>query len=491
MFDKLKQKFEKLTDNEPPVGTIDIGGEMSWDLVYKYRYNHGVNLGALFVLEKWIYEDVFEHGGDSEFDAIQNYLNNGNSPDQVAQKLKDHYNSYINKIPWDFLQNDAGITAFRVPIGYWHVRNGDLLSGLPFEPHQKVYQLAKPMDFLNDLFNKANERGIGILIDIHGLPGGANGDSHSGFNNGGANFFGNSGYVDKMCNEIIPAIVNDMCKTHMNAIGLQVVNESVFDNNAQGQKKYYKKAIQTVAKIQSGLPVIISDGWWPQQFSDWVKSEKFDLMTVIDSHVYRTFSDSDKSKNADQIIDELPGSVNFNKNDADFMVGEFSGVLDEQTWQKSPGDRNEYVKRFLNKQLEVFENTSSYGWFFWTLQFQWGDGGEWGLVPMFERGGLKKRPANNNFNIDENRVNQLIQDHINYWKDKGGDKFEHWRYEDGLRGAINDIAAFARFGNSRIGRWHSWKTLRRNLYIAQKGDSQYMWEWDQGFDRAIQDFNRY
>lgn len=494
MFDKLKQKFEKLSvggsSGEPiPTEEVVFGEELPEEVVYKYRYNHGVNLGSLFVLEEWIFNSVFEHGGGNEFDAVNNYLKSGKSEDEVAKKLQDHYHDYSCRIDWDWLKNEVGITAVRVPIGYWHVRDGDLLSGLPFEPLKKVYHLAKPTNYLKDIIESARNRGIGVLIDIHGLPGGANGDGHSGFPNRGADFFRNSGYIERICNDIIPAIIEDICKPNKNVIGLQVVNESVFDNNAHGQKNYYKRAIQTIASNQPGLPVIISDGWWPQQWSDWLKQEKLDLVTVVDTHVYRCFSDEDKKKSADQIINDLEGSTSFPKNDADFVVGEFSGVLDEETWKKSPGDRNEYAKQFLNKELEVFSKSSSWGWFFWTLQFKYGDGGEWGLKPMYERGGIKKRSTQNNLNIDDNRVRQIIDEHINYWKDKGGDKFEHWRFEDGINSAISDIKEFARFDNSRLGRWHAWKAQRRNDYMKKKGDSEYMWEWDQGYDRGIAEFN--
>lgn len=38
----------------------------------RYRSHHGVNLGGIFVLEKWLYPSMFGAGagGDSEMDAV-------------------------------------------------------------------------------------------------------------------------------------------------------------------------------------------------------------------------------------------------------------------------------------------------------------------------------------------------------------------------------------------------------------------------------------
>lgn len=40
--------------------------------VLRYRYNHGTNLGSIFVLEKWLSGSMFVAGakGDSELDAV-------------------------------------------------------------------------------------------------------------------------------------------------------------------------------------------------------------------------------------------------------------------------------------------------------------------------------------------------------------------------------------------------------------------------------------
>ena len=504
VFTSIRNKFEKASNiidhhheqgitfslTSPNLATIDER------VIYRNRYNCGVNLGSLFVLEKWIYDSLFTEasGAETEFDAVLRCMRSKGAG-ETSRLLLSHYMAYLDKIDWEWLRSAGGrgvATALRVPIGYWHVNNGEFLSGgLPFEPLREVYKGCKPWDILKQLIQKAKEFHIGVLIDIHGLPGGANGEGHSGMRNGRPVFFENAKFVSKMTDEIIPFIVQDICIPNVNVIGLQLVNEAAFSEHAEGQKAYYLKAISAVNRLDPNLPVVISDGWWPDQWADWVSQNGLDTIVVIDSHVYRCFSDKDKSKNADQIIHDLPQEIQFPRDKADFVVGEFSCVLDQQTWNRTPsGPREHYVQQYGLVQTSTFNQVASWGWFFWTLQFKYGDGGEWGFVPMTNGGNLKWPDRNIGTEIPETDITRIINEHIDYWRDKGGDNFEHWRYEDGLRSGVRDIQEFRKFDGSCLGRWHTWFTLRRNEYLREKGDSQYMWEWDQGYQRAISEFNR-
>ncbi|CCD22893.1 17-beta-hydroxysteroid dehydrogenase-like protein NDAI_0A07390 [Naumovozyma dairenensis CBS 421] len=492
MFDKLKEKLEKVHISPPSqkikvipptINTIDE------KFIYRNRYNTGVNLGALFVLEKWIFNSVFDDvDGETEYDAVTNRVKKFGKDDAI-NKLKSHYDDYISRIDWKWLNESAGVTALRVPIGFWHVGNGKFLNGLPFESLKEVYEKAKAWEKLKELIKKAKEHHIGILIDMHGLPGGANPDSHSGGSIEKGGFFKNKKYVDKMCYEVFPFIVNDICTSNDNVIGLQIVNEAAFSNEAKEEKDYHKKAIKAISEIDSNLPIIISDGWWPQQWVDWLKEQKLNATVVIDAHVYRCFSDDDKNKQAQQICNDLPVTINFPTEEADFMVGEFSCNLAEEAWDKTSGNREDYLRKLGQVQTSVFHQKASFGYFFWTLQFQYGDGGAWGFVPMTKLGALPVSGNNKTHNVGEKDIKAVVSQHVDYWKSKGGDKFEHWRFQDGVQQAAADIQEFSAFNGSRLGRWQSVKSIRRKEYLSQKGDSEYMWEWDQGYDQGLFQFN--
>lgn len=489
MFDKLKQKVFSST-REPRVLDIPPPGQINDNrIIYQSRSNYGVNFGSLFVLEKYIYGSLFSAGGDVEFDAVTNQVNS-TGVDDAAKRLSDHYDAYLNKVDWGWLKS-VGCTAIRLPVGYWHINNGALMSSdQKFYSLKDVYAKAAPWNRVKQVIAKANDNSIGVLIDLHALPGGANTEEHSGEQSGGtATFSGNSSYVSSVTKTMIPFMVQDL-QSNENMVGIQIVNEADFDNDGSKEKSYYTKAVAKVRSVSGTWPIFISDGWWPQQFSDWAQSSNLYPDVVIDSHVYRCFSDSDKSKSVPQIIQDLPGSVQYDQTKADFVVGEFSCVLDQQSWNKTSGDHNTLVKQYGNTQTQLFTKEASVGWFFWTLQFEYGDGGEWGFVPMVNEGAIPKRPTSWNKPSDSD-VQKIITDHVNYWADKGGDKMEHWRFEDGLKNTLLDIESFVAFNNSLLGRTCAWKHNRRAQYVRQKGDSQYMWEWDQGFDQALSNFNHY
>lgn len=462
-------------------------------LIYRNRTNYGVNLGSLFVLESWIYNDISEEDNkhlSNEFDIIKASIDKI-GVDATANRLYDHYSNYINSIDWDFLKNVANVNSLRVPVGYWHVNNGDMCNdiNLPFTEIKNVYHLARPWDWLRNLFSIANNHKIGILVDLHALPGGANTDDHSGFKNKSPDFFKNENFQDFIIKEVLPAMVHDLSFSFRNLIGLQIINESVFDDNAIQQKLYYANAALNITRIDPILPLIISDGWWPQQFADWINSsKKLTSFFIVDTHMYHCFSDKDKMKDPHTIVNELKESSVLPSDKADFMIGEYSCVLDTQTWGKFNSNdisKDDIIKKFGNEQVSNFNKYAHFGSFFWTLKFQYGDGGEWGFVPMINQGKIPKRNLNAVLRITEQDVKDKIDQHVNYWADKNGDKMEHWRFEQGINEAINDCKGFISFDNSMLGRPVFWKLKRREQHIQQYKDSEFIWEWENGYQQGL------
>lgn len=277
------------------------------------------------------------------------------------------------------------------------------------------------------------------------------------------------------------------------------MNESVFEEHPKGQLKYYNKTLSAIREVNGDIPVVISDGWWSNQWIDILnqksKGELGSLGVVIDSHVYRCFSDDDKAKNVDQILNDLPNSVlNGLSCEADFIVGEFSCVLDKQTWDKSQNtDREEKVKEYGQLQYKVMNDRARTGCYFWTFKFEHGDGGEWGFRPMIEKGCIPKRetssivPSQQTF---DQLFGQYFQNHQNYWTSQNqNEKYEFWRYQEGFITGWNDALNFAKFDNSRIGRLTSWKYARMKEHVSARGSSKHIWQWCAGFDEALNAFN--
>lgn len=462
--------------------------------IYQSRQNFGVNFGSLFVLEKYIFDEMYIDGANSELDAITKYVAK-NGVDQTRNKMEQHWTSYCGDNDWAWLR-DRGIQSIRIPLGYWVVADGWFAKGTSFEKISGVYSNAWKI-FKQFYVEKAKQYQISILVDLHALPKGANTGDHSGECFKSAGFWSDNGCINHAV-DVVAFIAKDL-KGYDNISGIQIVNESVFDNNPVGQEKYYVKASNAIRRENPDIPIVISDGWWADQ---WVKflqktsnGDIGSLGIVIDDHVYRCFSDDDKKKNVDQIIYDLNSSVLTGLSaEADFIIGEYSCVLDTQTWNNSQGvNRDDKVREYGNREIQTFKNRAKAGSYFWTYKFQHGDGGEWGLIPMMNRGCIPPRNVNVNLPSKEtfDKVfNENFQGHMNYWKSQNpNEKFEGWRYQEGFVTGWNDALAFAKFGNSRIGRVVAWKYARRTEHIKARGKSNFLWQWDAGFQEALDRFS--
>ena len=75
-----------------------------------------------------------------------------------------------------------------------------------------------------------------------------------------------------------------------------------------------------------------------------------------------------------------------------------------------------------------------------------------------------------------------------YWNAQNPHEFyEHWRYKEGFTTGWADCTEFSKFGNSRIGRKCAWKAARLQEHISARGNSRFIWEWEQGFELLVLD----
>ena len=66
-------EHSNFTTSDPTPITLDPPSATE---ILRYRYQYGVNLGSVFVLERWLSPDMFVDGctGDSELEAVQAYV---------------------------------------------------------------------------------------------------------------------------------------------------------------------------------------------------------------------------------------------------------------------------------------------------------------------------------------------------------------------------------------------------------------------------------
>lgn len=491
---KLMDKIKSHSVADIPPAEPAVGGPLLSRQLYRTRYHFGVNFGGCFVGEKWIFHGAFPEGTECELEATQKGTKEDKN--EFKAKLEKRWSDYASDADWSWLQ-DHGVTVVRVPLGYWHVDGGKYTSGTKFEPYADVYANAWTV-FKKNFVEPAGNHNIGILVDLHAVPGGANGDAHSGEQRSGQAGFWASSSSQKVATDVLAFVARDL-KPYDNIVGIQVVNELEFSDSGLKQKSFYARAINAIRQEDSSVPVVILDGWWPDQWAKWVQQHQQDgrsVGVVVDHHCYRCFDEKDKKKPADKVIADLDGDLLTNISDSgngvDFIVGEWSCVLDGATWDRSHVDdakRAELVKQYGHKQLQLISQRSA-GLYFWTYKFEAGLGGEWDFRQMVEQGLAAPSVLVPDQACFDEALRANFDGHVHYWDaNGGGGKFDHEQYKAGFSAAWDEGVAFAKHG-ALVGRRQAVKLARRAEHVGKQGKLEYLWEWDQGWDKGTEEFLR-
>ncbi|OBA20864.1 glucan 1,3-beta-glucosidase [Metschnikowia bicuspidata var. bicuspidata NRRL YB-4993] len=467
--------------------------------MYQTRSNFGANLGSVFLREKWIYPSFFKGEQKTEFDIISSFKKN---KEKGRREMEAHWTSYFLDEDWVELTRNK-VNSLRLPIGFWNIDGGKYTTGTIFEEYSEMYRNSW-LIIKSHYIVPAARRGISILIDVHGVPGGANDNDHSGAFYGGATFWTTPSFQELFIKAAV--FVFEDLKEYDNISGILLINEASYNFNLQ-QQNFYAAAINAIREKEKTIPVVISDGWNADSWIQWVSSNQnpnAPAGIVVDHHVYRTFTDKDKERSADEIIadlnhDLLP-SVNNDGNDVDFMVGEWSSVMDGQTWARTngvitPSDdndprRRELVAEFNSKQTELFRKRASTGSYFWTYKFESGYGGEWDFRQQLGRGFEAPQVSVPDDSTFKRTLARDYTAHKNYWDSQyPNGKFEHERYKEGFVTAWEDGVTYAKAG-ALVGRKHAIKSVRLQEHLQRKGYLENIWEWKQGFDKGLEEFNK-
>ncbi|ORY12515.1 glycoside hydrolase superfamily [Clohesyomyces aquaticus] len=489
-----------------------IGPVTSLDII-RYRYHHGTNLGSVYVLERWLRNSMFpaDACGSSELEAVKAWVAKI-GVDETRQKFEAFWKSVVTDEDLTWLVNEAKITSIRLPIGYFDL-NPSLVENTPFAPYAAVYSSA--WNTIRDLIVRLRSKGIGTLIDLHALPGGANGNEHSGTNSGKAELWGSATNRElgvRCCQFLAQEISHGL----EGVIGIQVVNEA--DWGSERMYDWYDDCINAVSNIDPTIPIIISDGW------DLCRAVEFSLSrnvaisaqpkcpVIIDTHYYWAYTGEDKAKSPQQIIAEVgqkmgeldgrEGSV-IDRGAVQAIVGEYSCVLSEDSWQKR-GDtpKEDLVKAFGNAQSRKYQYRSG-GSFFWTWKMDWFPGGEWGFQAQTANAAITSHPSYSAPSTDipgllaksqsrrEERMYAAVNQHVAYWDHLAPNTpCEHWRYENGWKVGYADACNFFAGGSgvrdgNKIGNLEIW-VLKRIRESGMRGN--FVWEFEQGLRRGIADF---
>jgi aryl-phospho-beta-D-glucosidase BglC (GH1 family) len=402
-------------------------------------------------------------------------------------------------------------TTIRLPIGYFSL-SPQFCKGTPFEPYAAVYNNC--WSSIRDLIHSARQNGIGILIDLHAVPGGANREEHSGTNMRRAELWDKSSHRDR-ATECLTFMASEVHSGGLEGvIGIQVCNEAIWD--APGMFKFYDKVSNAITHVDPTIPIYISDAWNLEKGLDYALSKNskttFGNPIVVDTHIYFCFDQKDKSRSPQDIIANMPskldpldrkaGSV-ADRGAVEAIVGEYSCVLDGQTWDKSGGaDREMLVRQFGNVQSQRYQQRTG-GSFFWTYKMDWMPGGEWGFVAQTQNGAITppqylthspeqvQQGVHGARDQREHLKGESYGAHCHYWDTNYPGRYDHPKYEQGWEIGFDDATRFYEGVDGirgRIGMAELW--ILKRAREGGLGREEFMWEWEQGFRKGVEDFER-
>jgi aryl-phospho-beta-D-glucosidase BglC (GH1 family) len=479
--------------------------------IIRYRYHHGTNLGSVYVIERWLQPSRFPDGaeGSSELAAVKAWVDKIGI-EGTQRKFEDYWASAVSEDDIQWLVNKAKCTTIRLPIGYFDLPGANFTRGTPFEPYAQIYNGA--WHSIRTLIARLRTHSIGVLLDLHALPGGANGQEHSGTNNGRAELWDSASNRDLgvRCCEFLA----QDAQTGSEIAGIQLINEAEWD--APGMYEWYDQCITAISAIDPTIPVIISDGWNLTKAINYtlrknsVYNHQPTAPVVVDTHYYWAFTDEDKRKSPHQItaeaatklqeLDGKEGSV-IDRGASQVIVGEYSCVLTEDSWAKCNGtSKEECVTKFGQTQSKRYQDRTG-GSFFWTMKMDWMPGGEWGFVAQINAGNIvppkhamlsqedRSAMLQKAMHERDDRMRRSLEQHVGYWNhtDPNG-KYEHEKYEHGWQVGYQDAFAFLEgraTQGDKIGMLEMWilKRLRESGYRGG-----FTWLFEQGLRKGVSDF---
>ncbi|KAI5778421.1 glycoside hydrolase superfamily [Geopyxis carbonaria] len=129
----------------------------------------GVNVGGWLLVEPFITPSFFE-GYSENMGVVDEYtLSKKLGPKTAKETMEKHYSTFVTETTFKEIR-DAGLDHVRFPFGYWAVMT---LEGDSFVPDVSWRYLLRGIEW-------ARKYGLRVKLDLHSVPGGANGWNHSG-----------------------------------------------------------------------------------------------------------------------------------------------------------------------------------------------------------------------------------------------------------------------------------------------------------------------
>lgn len=371
------------------------------------RFNYGgekvrgVGLGGWLVIESFIAPGVYEQTDDDR--VIDEWSFGHYTPRRKAERiLRNHINNFITEDDFKEIKS-YGLNHVRVPFPYWGIRTyGD-------DPYVKVNQYDK----LKEAAHWASKHDLYMMIELHSVPGNANGYDHGGRINQ-TDWLGNDKNEERT-RDILSTLAKEFSKDEYSHVtGITLVNEPTGDRDQvyAFYKSAYKSVRNPTGNKNTPLMVVIGDAFQNPATNDYWSSKmnppRFQNV-MVDTHVYSIFDDNSVSQSLGQRIDYWCGLRDgFAKSSKHLyqIVGEWSPAFTDcaphlngrfkgaryngqfpgskhvGSCKRKSGNSNDWTDKYKKQLARSFgAQSSSYeggtGWIMWTWRTENHNADDW------------------------------------------------------------------------------------------------------------------
>jgi glucan 1,3-beta-glucosidase len=326
----------------------------------------GVNLGGWLVLEKWMTPSVFAGSTARDEYGLSQELGTA-----AIERLTRHRDMFMTEADFRWI-SEHGLTAVRLPVGYWILGNEPPLVG--------------GIEYVDKAFEWAERYGLKILLDLHGAPGSQNGRDHSG--KVGDIAWANPENISKSLKVIEQLAAR--YKGRGALLGIELLNEPAWLNGRRRLRDYYQRGYDTVrARHGTEVAVVISDAYRPKRWSRAMQNPRYQ-QRWLDIHMYQLFARRDKKLNILGHLHKIHGSwhklLTRVSRHWPVMVGEWSLALVPETFEgMTDGQKDAAMRAYGSAQLLLFEELAV-AWFYWSYRTE--HAGAWNYRSCVENGWL-------------------------------------------------------------------------------------------------------
>ena len=315
----------------------------------------GVNLGGSLITEKWM-----TGIGDGDAPVVEdewtlrNILTERFGDEAGLALLRTYQESYLNEYDFDVLKQ-MGINLVRLPFYFRNLQNEagewirDANGNIDFSPLDRIVKMA-------------SERGIYVLLDLHGAPGSQSLESHTGrkdYNRLFENSLEGEAYRVQTI-ELWKALAAHYKDEPMIA-GYDLLNEPVGAPSSEVLKNLYNRLYQAVREIDANH-MLVMEGIWDWDTLPVPASMNWTNVMYQFHFYYFGFDenvDAHKAYIDQKIADSQVKQASYN---VPVMIGEFSAFSQKESWEY-------YLSQF---------KAQGWSWAPWNYKFH-NPGSNWGF----------------------------------------------------------------------------------------------------------------